>query len=459
MLSPAQLTRRGFLRAGAGLAGLSLPAFLSLPRVDAGDAGVGFGQAKRCIVLFCWGGMSQLETWDPKPEAPREVRGDYRPIPTATPGIHVGEFLPKLARQTQRLALVRSVYHRSSAHGKGMYWTVTGHAPPAEEQAINQPTSRADWPSLAAMVARLKTAPAGFPGAVQVPYPLVDNDTLQAGDHAGWLGPRYEPVIVRPAGGTPYKGVSRDLGAPVLELAAGLDRSRLQEREDLVRKLDRGVLARPLADGFETTRQQALDILSSPRVQRAFDVTREEPRMRDAYGSHICGQSVLLARRLIEAGVPLVHVVCAAGDLNNAVGDHFDTHSKNFTRLKEDLLPPLEQALSALLDDLADRGLLDSTLVVQLSEFGRTPKINKDSGRDHYPRCYSVAFAGGGIQGGQVYGRSDRHAAEPADLPVTPADLHATIFHALGIPLDSYLTDPLGRPVPLIDGGRVLPLF
>jgi hypothetical protein len=454
---PSLLTRRGFLRAGAGLTGLSLPEFLAKPQAAQGDAG--FGRAKRCIVLFCWGGMSQLETWDPKPHAPAEVRGDYHPIPTSVPGIQIGQFMPKLARQVHRLALVRSVYHRSSAHGKGMYWTVTGHQPPEAEQATNQPPSRGDWPSLAGMVARLRTAPAGFPGAVQVPYPLVDNNTLQAGDTAGWLGPRYDPVIVRPAEGRPYKGISRDLGAPVLEPAVGLDRARLQQREGLARRLDRGLAVPQAADSFAQTRQMALDILTSPRVQSAFDVTREAPRLRDAYGQHICGQSVLLARRLVEAGVPLVNVICAAGDLNGSVGDNWDTHGNNFNRLRDDLLPPLEQALPALLDDLADRGLLDSTLVVQLSEFGRTPKLNKNSGRDHYPRCYSVALAGGGVRGGQVYGRSDRHAAEPADLPVTPADLHATIFHALGIPPDTSLTDNLGRAFPLTDGGRVLPLF
>jgi hypothetical protein len=307
------------------------------------------------------------------------------------------------------------------------------------------------------MVAFCKRAPRGLPGSVQLPYPLVDNNTLQAGDNAGWLGQMYDPVIVRPPAGKPYGGVSRDLGAPALQPSDGVDVDRLHARTDLARALE-GASPTTAPPGFDHYRQMAFDLLSSPKVRAAFDVTREEPRLRDAYGEHICGQSVLLARRLSEAGVPLVNVICAAGDLNNAVGDHWDTHSNNFNRLKNDLLPPFERALSALLDDLADRGRLAETLIVVLTDFGRTPKLNKSSGRDHFPNCYSIALAGGGVRGGQVHGRSDRHAAEPADNPTGPADVHATIFHALGIPLDTVLTDNQGRRLNLTDG-TPLPVF
>jgi hypothetical protein len=401
--------------------------------------------------------MSHLETWDPKPDAPREIRGDYRAIATATPGVRLGEFMPLLAKQTPRLAIIRSMHHRSPAHGKAMYWNVTGHPPVEAEQAVNQPPSRQDWPCLGAMVARFRGTAPGLPGSVQTPYPLVDNGTLQAGDNAGWLGQAYDPVLVRPPAGKPYGGVSRDLGAPVLKLATGVDLSRLEARENLVRAIDRSLARTPALRGYDQSRQMALDILLSPKVQAAFDVTRESPRLRDAYGEHICGQSVLMARRLTEAGVPLVHVVCAAGDLNGAAGDHWDTHGDNFNRLKNALLPPFERALSTLLDDLADRARLDETLVVVLTEFGRTPRLS-GSGRDHYPHCYSVVLAGGGVRGGQVHGRSDRLGAFPLDLPCGPADLHATVFPALGISLDAHLTDNLGRSFPLTDGQR-LPLF
>jgi hypothetical protein len=448
------------LRLSTGLLGLSLAEFLDLrSRVRAAPTTASsFGRARSCIVLFCWGGMSHLETWDPKPDAPQEVRGDYRPIATATPGIRVGEYLPVLARQTGRLAIVRSVHHRASAHGKAMYWNLTGHPPAGAELEVNQPPARSDWPCLGSMVARLRRSPAGLPGAVQVPYPLVDNSTLQAGDSGGWLGLTYDPVIVRPVRGRPYGGVSRDLGAPVWKLADGIDPARLQARRALAQAIDGPLDPTPRVKTFEYYRQMAADLLLSPRAQAAFDLEREAPRLRDAYGDHICGQSVLLARRLVEAGVPLVTVICAAGDLNNGAGDHWDTHDKNFPRLKNGLLPPLEQASSALLNDLADRGLLGETLVVWLTEFGRTPKINRTAGRDHYPSCYSVALAGGGVRGGQVYGRSDGHAAFPLDRACGPNDLHATILHALGIPLDSHLVDNLGRPVAVTDG-RPLPLF
>jgi hypothetical protein len=339
-----------------------------------------------------------------------------------------------------------------------MYWNMTGHPPDQPEVATNQPPSPHDWPNLGSMVARLKQAPRGFPGSVQLPYPLVDNNTLQAGDGPGWLGQMHAPVILRPGRGRPYGGISRDLGAPVLNLADGVDQGRLRERQSLAKAVERQLPATARMQNFDHYRQMAVDMLLDPRVQATLDLEREDVRLRDAYGDHICGQSVLMARRLVETGVPIVTVVCAAGDLNGAAGDMWDTHGDNFNRLRRDLIPPLERASCALLNDLSDRGLLDQTLVVWLTEFGRTPKINGASGRDHYPNVYSVVLAGGGVRGGQVYGRSDRHAAEPAELPCGPNDLHATIFHALGIPADAQLEDNLGRPLSVTDG-RALPLF
>jgi hypothetical protein len=337
-----------------------------------------------------------------------------------------------------------------------MYWNLTGHPAPIAEVAVNLPPSRQDWPNLGSMVAKFRHGPAGLPSFVQLPYPMVDNGTLQAGENAGFLGLQYDPVIVRPDRGRPWGGVSRDLGTMVLSRADGVDSSRLIGRQQLAQVVDRRFAA--TTGSYDLCRQQASDILLSPTVQAAFNLDLESARIRDAYGDHLCGQSVLSARRLTEAGVPIVTVICAAGDLNGASGDMWDTHGNNFNRLKNDLLPPFDRAASTLLRDLSERGRLDDTLVIILTEFGRTPRINGGAGRDHYPLCYSIALAGGGIRGGQVYGSSDRLGALPRDLPTDPSDVHATIFDALGIPLDSHLTDHSGRSFPLTDG-RVLPLF
>jgi hypothetical protein len=454
------LTRRRFLRGcGVGLLGLSLPNYLALRGRAAEGAAVGggFGRARACIVLYCWGGVSHLDTWDPKPQAPAEVRGEFQPIASAVAGIQVGEHIPRLARQMNRLAVVRSVHHHCTAHGKSMYWNRTGHAPPQPEIAANLPPSLNDWPDLGAQVARQRRAKRGLPAAVQLPYPLDDNGTLQAGDGPGWLGNAYAPLLVRPNRGKPYDGLSRDSADLRLRLPEDVDAARLNARRHLSRQLEQRIAGR--GDGLNWTRfqEQAADLLCNAKIQRTLDLDREPPSVRDRYGEHLCGQSLLLSRRLVEAGVPLVTVICSAGNLNGGSGDHWDTHGDNFSRLKNTLLPPLDQGSSALLDDLAERGLLESTLIVWLTEFGRTPRI-KGTGRDHYPFCYSVAFAGGGVRGGQVYGRSDSQGARPRDLPCGPGDLHATILHALGIPLDSTLIDAQGRPQALSDG-RPLPLF
>jgi len=451
-----QPARRDVLKLALGGLGLSVPEYLGLHHHARAATGTRSARARSCIVLYCWGGMSHHETWDTKPDAPAEYRGEFRPISTVVPGIRIGEHLPHLARHIDKLAIIRSMHHRSSAHGKGMYWNITGHAPPAAEVAANLPPSRRDWPCLGAMVSRFRTAPAGFPSAVQLPYPLVDNNTLQAGDNAGFLGQYADPFIIRPDRGRAWGGVSRDLGATVLRRADGIDAPRLTGRQSLARLLDERFV--PAATSHDHFRQMAFDILVSPTVQAAFNLDREPLAVRERYGDHLCGQSVLLARRLAEAGVPIVTVVCAAGDLNGSAGDHWDTHGNNFNRLKRDLLPPFDRAVSALLGDLSERGRLDETLVVMLTDFGRTPRVNGGAGRDHYPNAYSIFLAGGGIRGGQVYGSSDRLGAFPDQLPTGPADVHATIFEALGIPLDAHLQDNFGRPYPLTDG-RVLPLF
>jgi hypothetical protein len=447
-------SRRDFVRLGA--AGLSLP--LALRARDASAAGpsrpAGFGRAKSAIVLFAWGGMSHLDTLDPKPDAPSDFRGEFRPIPTSVDGVRISEHLPRLARQMHRLAIVRSVRHGAPSHRSAAYWMLTGHSPPLPTQ--NWEATRKDWPILGAQVAlaRAGRIPSPFPGTVSLPYPMADGGRAN-GQDAGFLGLAHDPVVFRPRNpGALYEGKSPDVGT--LDLEPGVPRERQAARRALLAGLER-----PDAGDASTLRhwrERAMELLLDGRAARAFDAESEPRPVREAYGDHVCGQSVLVARKLAEAGVPLVTVLCAAGDLNGSVGAHWDTHGDNFNRLKRQMLPPLDQALSALLDDLAASGRLEETVVALLTEFGRTPKISGAGGRDHFPDCFSVAFAGGGIRGGQVYGSSNALGTEPAERACGPEDLQATLFHALGIDPAFTVQDQDGRPLQACDG-KPLPLF
>lgn len=449
--APWGWTRRQMLAAGATwpLAAAARPSS-AMPEPSRA------GTARSCILVYLWGGMSHLESFDLKPKARAQIRGEFSPIPTAVPGIEISEHLPLLTRHTDKLAIIRSLHHDDAAHGRGMYWNLTGHKPPREG---NIPPQRDDWPSLPAMVSRFRSAPAGVPASVRLPYPLVDNGTLQAGEYGGWLGVQADPIVLRPSGGDPFEGVSRSLGSEVLNLK-DVDVPRLVGRRRLLDALHPGALAGREGrqqSGFHHFHELAEDLLAGQAIKDAYDLDREDPRIRDLYGPHLGGSSLLLARRLTEAGVPIVQVCCAAGDLNGGAGDMWDTHGDNFNRLKKRLLPVLDRALSGLLQDLSQRGTLDETLVVLLTDFGRTPHINGAAGRDHYPSVYSVALAGGGVRGGQVYGSSDDDGAFPKTQPCTPPDIHATIFHALGISPRSELRDLLNRPLPICDG-EVLPI-
>ena len=454
---PPTISRRQVLATSLGCAGFSLTDFLQLQSIAKENKTETKGKAKSCIILFAWGGMSHLETWDPKPEGPKEIRGSFDTISTATPGIHIGEHMPYLAKQTNKLAIVRSMHHGSSAHGKAMYWNFTGHKPPQSDTAANLPPSSSDWPSLLSVISKFKSAPPGLPSSIRIPYPLVDNGTLQAGEYGGWLGSSYNPIVIRTPKGKEFGGVSRDLGASRIDPKEAIDRKVLSSRLGLLGHLDQFQGIGNSVTDMDYFRNLATDMLMSPNVRNAFDLDLESQATKDKFGNHICGQSMLLARRLVQAEVPIVTVACSAGDLNGSAGDHWDTHANNFNRIKNTMLPAFDRPAAALLDDLDERGMLDETLVVFLTEFGRTPKINKNAGRDHYPSCYSVAFAGAGIQGGQVYGKSDKSGSEPAENACGPADLHATIFEAFGINHKTTITDRLGRPFPISDG-EPLPL-
>jgi len=427
------------------MTGLTLPTFFKMQARAAGAS----ARAKSCIVIYTWGGMSHLESFDPKPDGPSATRGEFGAIPTSTPGMQFCEHLPKLAKHSEKLAVVRSVHHDQGGHQGGMYITLTGHR---KEGGIKAKSNKS-WPSLPAMISRFQDPGAGTPGAVRLPYSMYDNGTLMAGEYGGWLGSDFDPLLMRtPAGDAEaYAGVTRYTDREI-DLKLNLESARLQDRRALLDKLDRRLGESRSYDQLDRFRKMAADLLLGSPVRDAYDLEQEDPRVRAMYGNHLCGQSLLLSRRLIEAGVPVVQALCSAGDLAGGGGDNWDTHRGHFAKMRDRLLPVFDHSVSALLTDLEQRGLLDETLVVFLTDFGRTPKINGNGGRDHHPGVYSVAFAGGGIRGGQVYGASDRSGAEPAANACSPADLHATVYEAMGIDHRSSLSDSMGRPFQICDG-------
>lgn len=458
----AKHTRRDVIRFGA--MGLTLPQLFALQQAQASSgrkpsAGRSFGQAKSCIVVFAWGGLSHVDTFDLKPRAGDNVSSKFGSIPTTIPGYRVCEHLPHLAKHVHEMTIIRSMNHMAPSHRSAAYWNLTGHEPPRLNG--NWPRSRKDWPALGSMVAHAKFDPKSkFPGTVALPYPIADGG-MANGQHAGFLGLNYDPVIIKPREGKPYDGVSPSIGTLSLDPIEGLDRQRLVSRKSLLENLSENTspfAAEQDGQASQHYQERAFEMLLDPQTRKAFTIDDEPLQTHQRYGKHICGQSMLMARKLSEAGVPLVTVYAAAGDLNGSVGAHFDTHANGYARLKHQMLPPLDQSLSALLTDLNESGKIDETLVVLLTEFGRTPKTNPSGGRDHYPHCYTVALAGAGVSRGYLYGTSDATGAFPASKPTSPADLHATIFHALGIDHQSHIHDHLDRAFPMSDG-NVIPIF
>lgn len=718
-LSGAFVSQFGLLPVGAGATGTDQMAASS-------SANSSFGRARNVIVMYCWGGMSHIDTFDMKPEAGSEIRGEFQPVSTSVPGIQISEHLPQMGKMLQHLAIIRSVHHKAGDHRMAAYWNLTGHMPVGGDTGVAPAVlpSRSDWPSLGAQVAmamaddrryrkrkdvkRLRSedivpsatkvnwdnlrrvstvclstdvvgagqfsagsfrhqdgytnngtveligmiaaseagavpitrdpdgptadvsayvasdgtaggwgsdehgrggflwligdsetrgAHKGFgchankfitlnlekireknfggsknafvltcrvgvngdpgvhesaagqvgvwvdgklsvisqtlrrddpsqlleavvrpdakyltlaalngdhstfyddmamrdvdlievegelpaevkptveepptsqvaddlaanlPRTISIPYPLADRGLLN-GQYGGFLGLEYDPVFVNPGEARRFRGISPSSGT--IDLTPhGISRWRLAERGELLDGLNSKLgWTRPNGPEFsvKASQDQAINMLLSPEVQLAFDVSQEEKKTREMYGTHVSGRSALLGRRLADAGVPLVTVNVGVGDLNGAQGDHWDTHGNNFNRLKNDLLPYWDHAASALLTDLHQSGRIDDTLVVFLTEFGRTPRINSAAGRDHFPSCYSVLFAGAGVTGGTVLGKSDKTASRPVEAACTPADIHATIFHALGIPPGYHLRMPDGRPIAMCDGTK-LPVF
>ena len=450
-----QHTRRDFLQSSIGLAGLTLPTFLK-----ARDGSLGARlphKAKSCIIVYTWGGMSHYESFDPKPEAPADIRGPFGNIPTKTPGVRYCEYLPQVAQHSEKLAIVRSVHHKHGGHQQGMYINMTGKDPVGGIKA----KSRKNWPSITSMISRFHNPMVGTPAAIRMPYSMYDNGTMMAGEGAGWLGSKYDPILLRTPAGKPYAGVNR-YNDRELKLDRNVEKHRVTDRLGLLNQLDAD-LAQTI-DGtspyerLDHYGQMAADMLLGSPVRRAYELDNEDPRIREMYGDHMGGQTLLLSRRLVEAGVPVVQALCSASDLAGGSGDNWDTHRDHFPKMKDRLLPVFDKSVSALLTDLEMRGMLEETLVVFLTDFGRTPRVNKNGGRDHHPGVYTLAFAGGGVQGGLVYGSSDRKGIEPGSDACSPADIHATVYKAMGIDHHTELYDQQGRPFRICDG-EPLPLL
>ncbi len=431
------LTRRTFL----GLAGAGL---LAKPQAEA--AVVPRKPVRSCILVFYYGGPSHLDTFDPKPGAPAEVRGEYGTIATAVLGVRVSEHLPRTARLMDRLALVRGVHHPMRNHNSAAAEALTGHTPAGGDQELLTDDPRG-VPTLGSAVAYALGRRAHVLPYVALPHTM-RNVVQLPGQEPGLLGGAFDRFQVE---GDPS---AADFRIGTLELPAGEGRGVLHDRQRLLQPLGRSSPVARLAR-WHAYQERALALLDSEEIRRCFDLSREPPALRERYGRHKLGQSMLLARRLVEGGV---NVVAVFDGMVNAQDANWDSHEKLFARHRQ-LIPPSDQAFSALIEDLEVRGLLDSTLVVTMSEFGRTPKINPGGGRDHWPDCYTSVLAGGGIQGGAVYGASDRIGAYPALDPVTPADLTATVFWRFGIDPTQEIRDQTNRPFRLSEGQPLRTLF
>lgn len=457
------VTRRELLRVGGlGTLGLSLPQLLA-GRSHAEEEAPRTGRAKACIFVYLFGGPSQLETFDLKPESPSGFRGEFSPIPTNVPGIEISEHFPFLAGLADKFTIVRSMTHEHPRHGWGLYYTFTGqkHSRPD----LDAPPTPDDHPGLGSMVSYAAMPNKSMPPAITLPRwnRFLDLPADYAGEKAGFIGSAFDPWLIK----APPPRYEFEVNG--IELPGGLTFGRLAGRRDLLNSLDRRLAT--LGDSSVGTHhdalyQQALALVTSEQARRAFDLGREPDSLRDRYGRHPFGQGLLLARRLIEAGTTLV-TVNWHDDGSDVKSPFWDTHRDNFNSLKHKLMPPADQGLSSLLADLADRGLLESTLVVVAGEFGRTPRIGRvvmnaatdSTGRDHWPHAYSILLAGGGVRRGHIHGASDDRAAFVTRDPVTPPDLVATILWSLGIDLDIILRDRLQRPHRMATGSVVESLF
>ena len=444
------LSRRELIRVG-GLGALGL----GLPALRAGRAATlaGRPRANSCLIIFLSGGPPQHETFDPKPAAPIEIRGPFLPIATSVPGLQFSELLPLSAARAHRMCVIRSMTTGIHSHSTSGAFMLTGHEPTSVAESV--PPSAQDWPSLAGAVGALRAAERSPLDAVILPEPIFNNPAIPwPGQNGGFMGAAWHPHILR------CDPSQERIEIEGLTAAAGVTELRLDDRHALLGQVDRMLhrgLRSPAIAEMNRFQQEAFDLLHAGATREALEIEREPAASRDRYGRGTFGQSVLLGRRLIEAGVRLVQVNWPREPGDTAAGNPlWDTHQDNAGRLKNVLCPQFDTAYSALLDDLEVRGLLDETLVVVMGEFGRTPTINSAGGRDHWGSVFSVALAGAGVPGGGVIGSSDDRGGMPADRPVRPPDLAATIFQLLGISPDHEFRDPFDRPLSVVSGGRPL---
>ena len=412
-----------------------------------------FGRAKSVIYLYMSGGPSQYETFDPKPDAPAEIRGSFSPISTNVPGTQICELLPRTAAMADRLVIVRSLATDDPNHESAGYWMNTGHKYVGPDMRALAPT---DWPTMGSIVKMLKPTEHGPFSSVMLPEPIIANpNVFLPGQNAGFLGRRWDPEILK------CDPSAADFRIESLTLPEQVTVSRLESRGTLLAELNgAGQVRTPVTTDYERLGREALGVLVSGTAQGAFAIEKEPAKLRDRYGRGKWAQSVLLARRLVEAGVRMVFVNWPRepGDLS-APNPLWDTHANNNTRMKDVLCPQFDQGFTALIEDLETRGLLDETLVVVVGEMGRTPKFNASGGRDHWGNVFSFALAGAGIRAGQVYGASDRNGAYPARDRVTPPQLTATILYLLGVNHEATFPDRTGRPLRVVEGEPIAGLI
>ena len=441
-----QLSRREVLRVGGlcGL-GLTLPELFRLKAEAAGNVSRTFGCVKQVIMLYLHGGHPQQETFDPKPHGPEAVRGEFGDIPTNVPGVRFSELLSQVARIMDKLAVIRSMSHSNPNHVTASLSANTGHKHPPGTPQTDFPPAATDFPPFGAVLDHLRPTTGTLPSWVRVgPLMRRSNGTVLHGQVPGFLGAKHasfavdQPLLDE---GVQVQAVRPNNDLTSLRLTAR--RSLLRQVDQQRRLIDSSAEARDLDAYF----QRAFNLLSSDETRKAFDLASESPKTRQRYGKNEFGQRCLLARRLAEAGVPMTNVSYC-----HTPRGSWDTHSQNFKKMKESLGPELDTAFSALVEDLDQRGMLDETLVIVNAEFGRTPKINKNAGRDHWPWVYSLALAGAGIQPGTVYGASDNSAAYPAEKPHDPKDFAATLYHLLGVDPETVLYDSIDRPHWLVLG-------
>ncbi|MCH9654004.1 MAG: DUF1501 domain-containing protein [Planctomycetes bacterium] len=463
-----RLSRRELLRLSSlGAMGLSLPEPSLLQAAKASHKPT----AKRCIFIFLCGGPSQLDMWDLKPEAPDSIRGPFQPIQTSAPGFQIGELLPEVAKQADKFSIIRSMNHNSASHATGIKYMLLADSGPETQKLKAFPPQRSDHPGMGAILQSLQGSASQLPPWVTVPRPFTTGSNFYKGQTAGFLGGAFDPLYLNVEKRDSL--AEKQFTVKGFSLPDGVDAARFQNRRQLLDQLKtdshKGWQS-DVTQSMEKYYERAFSMLSSEGLGRVFDLEREPVKLRDRYGRNEYGQSFLLARRLIEADVQMVNVFWTYYGKDGCQFNLWDNHGSDkpvcggynngLEMIRGDYCcPAFDLAYSALLEDLSTRGLLDDTMVVVTGEFGRTPQINKNTGRDHWPNCYSTVLAGGGIKGGQIYGESDKHAAFVKNDPVRPEDLGATILHAFGYRPEATIPMPTGREIASSQGKPVTALF